>query len=56
MTRPLVLVTGATGYVGGRLVPELLFSCPVYSFYLSFDAHYRWEWDIFGGRWESFMH
>ena len=24
MTRPLVLVTGATGYVGGRLVPRLL--------------------------------
>ena len=22
--RPLVLVTGATGYIGGRLVPELL--------------------------------
>lgn len=24
MTAPLVLVTGATGYIGGRLVPELL--------------------------------
>jgi uncharacterized protein YbjT (DUF2867 family) len=24
MTSPLVLVTGATGYIGGRLVPELL--------------------------------
>ena len=24
MTSSLVLVTGATGYIGGRLVPELL--------------------------------
>ena len=23
-TKPLVLVTGATGYIGGRLVPRLL--------------------------------
>jgi hypothetical protein len=26
-----------------RLVPELLYSCPVYTFYLSADAFYRWE-------------
>jgi ABC-type transport system involved in multi-copper enzyme maturation permease subunit len=25
-----------------RVVPELLYSCPVYSFYLSSDAFYRW--------------
>jgi len=25
-----------------RFVPELLFCCPVYSFYLSFDTHYVW--------------
>ena len=24
LSRPLALVTGATGYIGGRLVPELL--------------------------------
>jgi len=26
-----------------RVVPELLYTCPVYSFYLSTDARYRWE-------------
>src|SRR5437879_2053312 len=26
-----------------RVVPELLFCCPVYSFFLSFDTHYVWQ-------------